>query len=63
MSLVSSINVLANTTINDNEEFDFIFKVIYKNDIENEVVVANPVRDNYDFVGWTSTGLSQSTKD
>ena len=31
--------------------------------IEDEVVVSNPTRDNYDFIGWTGTGLSQSTKD
>lgn len=31
--------------------------------IEDEVTVTNPTRNYYDFVGWTGTGLNQSTKD
>ena len=31
--------------------------------IEDRVVINNPTRDNYNFVGWSGTGLSQTTKD
>ena len=31
--------------------------------IEDRIVINNPTRDNYNFVGWSGTGLSQTTKD
>ena len=31
--------------------------------IEDRVVINNPIRENYNFVGWSGTGLSQTTKD